>query len=75
MAVERAEVLSVAEREPCELGKRAVAAIGAFGTVPPQPPTLARLLGSAFAGELPHVAPDPDVDALVRHLNANRLRA
>jgi len=46
-----------------------------FGTITPQPQTLARLLASALAGELPRVAPDADLDALVRHLNANRLRA
>ena len=46
-----------------------------FGTITPQPQTLARLLGSALAGELPRVAPEPDVDALLRRLNANRLGA
>jgi thiol-disulfide isomerase/thioredoxin len=43
-----------------------------FGTVTPQPQTLARLLASALAAELPRVAPDPEVDALVRRLNQTR---
>jgi hypothetical protein len=39
-----------------------------FGTITPQPPTLARLLASALAGELPPPRPMPEVDALVRRL-------
>ena len=39
-----------------------------FGTITPQPPTLARLLASALAGELPAPAPMPEVDALIERL-------
>ncbi|MEP7298927.1 MAG: thioredoxin domain-containing protein [Burkholderiales bacterium] len=46
-----------------------------FGPLTPQPQTIARLLTGALAGELPRVAPDPEVDALVRRLNATRLGA
>jgi thiol-disulfide isomerase/thioredoxin len=39
-----------------------------FGTITPQPSTLARLLGSALAGELPAPPPQPEVQALVQRL-------
>jgi thiol-disulfide isomerase/thioredoxin len=39
-----------------------------FGTITPQPPTLARLLSRASAGELPPPPPLPDVQALVQRL-------
>ncbi len=39
-----------------------------FGPITPQPPTLARLLSSALAGELPPPPPLPDVQALVQRL-------
>jgi len=39
-----------------------------FGTITPQPPTLARLLSRASAGELPPPPPQPDVQALVQRL-------
>jgi len=39
-----------------------------FGTITPQPATLARLLQGARAGELAALADTPEVDALVRRL-------
>jgi len=39
-----------------------------FGPITPQPPTLARLLSRALAGELPPPPPLPDVAALVQRL-------
>ena len=45
-----------------------------FGTITPQPATLARLLASALAGELPTPAPMPDVEALVGRLARARAR-
>src|SRR5438128_1655279 len=41
-----------------------------FGTITPQPPTLARLLSRASAGELPPPPAQPDVQALVQRLAA-----
>ena len=39
-----------------------------FGTITPQPATLARLVSSALVDALPAPAPMPEVDALVRRL-------
>ncbi len=41
-----------------------------FGTITPQPATLARLVERARSGELPPVTAAPEVEALVRRLHA-----
>ena len=46
-----------------------------FGTITPQPPTLARLLSSAVGGELPPPPSQPDVQALVERLAATTTAA
>lgn len=41
-----------------------------FGTITPQPQTLARLVHSALAGDLAPLRPEPALHALVAHLAA-----
>jgi thioredoxin 1 len=45
-----------------------------FGTITPQPATLARLVEGALAGELPTLAPMPEIDALAGRIIAAHSR-